>query len=455
MSWSPDGRHIAYVSERWDGKADCYVVDLRTGERRLLTGRSSKRFVYSGFGPLWDARGDAVFLPTDHAVWQLHIATGNAQNLVNVDDRIVDIVSARHGQLAWSPRPGTLLLIVRDTATKRAALVHVGVARGTVTAGEDIPAFFGAGANHAIGAESASVALFARQDASHPTDVWIATGAATSMRRLTRLNPSFDQFELGQARLVHWKRRDGSTAAATVLLPANYVAGRKYPTIVWLYPSSRGSDYVFQFGLWTIPYNMQLLATRGYAVLYPDCQVRFGTPMHDIADEVGRAVDGLAQLGIADTTRLGVMGHSYGGYGVYSVIVQTSRFKAAVLSSGLIDLTAMYGVMREDGVAGGVQHLETGQGRIGAPPWGAPELYVDNSPIYFLDRVQTPMLIEAGLEDPNVPAAQADEAFVGLRRLGKEVTLIKYRGEEHVLKSYTNVTDFWERTLAFFGRKLK
>ena len=454
MSWSPDGRWIAYVSERWDGKADCYVADLQTDERRLLTGRGGKRFIYSGFGPLWDAESEAVFLPTAHALWRMEVETAIAQRLVGVEDQVVDIVSARHGQEVWSPRRGTLVLLTRDSATKRAALVRVDIAHETATAGDELQASFGAGANHAVGAESAPVALFVREDATHPPDLWVATGAWGSARRLTQLNPSFDRLDLGESRLVHWKRRDGSVAAATILLPAGYVAGQKYPTIVWLYPSSKGSDYVFKFGLWAAPFNMQLLASRGYVVLYPDCDVRFGTPMRDILDEVMPAVDRLAQLGITDTTRLGVMGQSYGGYGVYSLVVQTPRFKAAVLSSGLVDLTALYGVMRDDGVAGGVQHLETGQGHIGAPPWGAPERYIENSPIYFLDKIQTPMLIQAGLEDPNVPAAQADEAFVGLRRLGKEVTLIKYSGEEHVLKSYTNVTDFWERVLAFFSHKL-
>lgn len=454
MSWSPDGKWIAYVSERWDGKSDCYVADLRTGERLLLTGERSLRFVYSGLGPLWDDKSAGVFLPTAHAVWRMDVEAATARRLVTVEDQVVDVVSRRHGQRTWWPRPGTLVLVTRDTAAKRAALVQIDVVRGIATEGASLEASFGVGANHAVGADSASVALFVREDATHPPDLWIATGTTISSRRLTRLNPSFDSYGFGHSRLVHWRRDDGTTARGTVLLPSGYIAGRKYPTIVWLYPSSDGSDYVFKFGLWALPFNMQLLATHGYVVLYPDCKVRFGTPMRDILDQVIPAVDRLAELGIADTTRLGVMGHSYGGYGVYSLVVQTDRFKAAVLSSGLVDLTAMYGVMRDDGVAGGVQHLETGQGRIGAPPWAAPELYIRNSPIYFLDRVRTPLLIEAGLEDPNVPAAQADEAFVGLRRLGKEVTLIKYSGEEHVLKSYTNVVDFWQRVLAFFKDEL-
>jgi dipeptidyl aminopeptidase/acylaminoacyl peptidase len=140
---------------------------------------------------------------------------------------------------------------------------------------------------------------------------------------------------------------------------------------------------------------------------------------------VDRAVD----LGIADPERLGVMGHSYGGYSTLSLIVQTTRFKAAVDSAGPANLVSFYGVMHKSGGAGGIGWSETGQGGMIDTPWQVRDRYIENSPLFYLDRVETPLLIVQGTLDLITP--QSDEVFVALRRLGKEVVYAKYAGEDH------------------------
>jgi dipeptidyl aminopeptidase/acylaminoacyl peptidase len=203
--------------------------------------------------------------------------------------------------------------------------------------------------------------------------------------------------------------------------------------------------------------NLQILATRGYAVLLPDTPLKKGTPMFDLLKTVIPGVDRIVDLGIADPDRLGVMGHSYGGYSTLSLITQTTRFRAAVDSAGPGDLISAYGEMDKSGSAGAIGWSETGQGGMVGTPWQYRDRYIENSPLFYLDRVETPLLIVQGELDRAVPPSQAEEVFVGLRRLGKEVVYAKYAGEEHWEGTWSpaNVEDYWTRVLDWFDKHLK
>src|SRR5262249_17458963 len=143
-------------------------------------------------------------------------------------------------------------------------------------------------------------------------------------------------------------------------------------------------------------YNLQMFATRGYAVLYPDITWKPGTVMRGIAEQVLPAVDQLIARGISDPDRLGLVGHSSGGYDVLALLVQTKRFRAAVESNGggVFDLASQFaGTVDQTTSADWV----TKQMGLGAPPWKTPQAYVDNSPAYHLDQITTPLLMLEGL----------------------------------------------------------
>jgi len=200
---------------------------------------------------------------------------------------------------------------------------------------------------------------------------------------------------------------------------------------------------------------VQLLATRGYAVLLPDVPQQLGTPMFDIAKAVLPGVNKVIDMGIADPDRLGLLGHSYGGYSVVSLLVQTKRFKAAVESSGYADLVADYGEMDDRGSAFGVSIEETGQGLMGGSPWAFRERYIENSPIFYLDRIETPLLMIHGTKDTAIAPFLGDELFVGLRRLGRIVEYAKYEGEGHTPTSVANQLDIASRMIRWFDEHLK
>ena len=171
-------------------------------------------------------------------------------------------------------------------------------------------------------------------------------------RQLTRINPQFDRYVMGTVRVIEWETQDGQTLHGALMLPTDYQEGRRYPLVVVVYGGNYSSNKANDFGLLGEGVdNMQLLATRGYAVLSPDTPLKLGTPMTDVAETVILGVDKAVDIGVADPRRLGVMGHSYGGYSTLAVIVQTTRFKAAICRSGISNLVSEYGTMDDTGYA--------------------------------------------------------------------------------------------------------
>jgi dipeptidyl aminopeptidase/acylaminoacyl peptidase len=288
--------------------------------------------------------------------------------------------------------------------------------------------------------------------------LWESDADFRTPRRLTHLNPQFDAYQMGAAQLVHWLSDDGQPLQGTLLLPSDYQQGVCYPLIVWVYGGLLQSDSFDHFGLAaTGPFNMQLLATRGYAVLLPDMPLGVGSPMRDMAKTVLPGVNKVIEMGVADPLRLGVMGHSFGGYSTLALLVETKRFRAAIDASGFADLVANYAAMRRDGTAFGISIEEQGPGSLGGTPWAVRDRYIANSPVFFLDRIETPLLILQGGEDVTVDPFLADELFVDLRRLGKEAEYARYDGEGHspLYWGYANQVDFCNRVIAWFDLHLK
>jgi dipeptidyl aminopeptidase/acylaminoacyl peptidase len=212
-------------------------------------------------------------------------------------------------------------------------------------------------------------------------------------------------------------------------------------------------------------YSPLLLASRGYAVLFPSMPLAprgaKSDPMIDIPKGVMPAIDRAIEVGIADSDRVGVMGASYGGYATYALVTNTRRFKAAVSWAGLTNLVSLYGIIPANYRAGPDAHVplaapeqaESGQERMGAPPWDDLWRYLKNSPIYYVDRIETPILMIHGDVDI-VPIEQDEELFTSLFRLRKRARLVRYWGEWHAIESPANIRDMWTRVFDWFDHYL-
>jgi dipeptidyl aminopeptidase/acylaminoacyl peptidase len=296
------------------------------------------------------------------------------------------------------------------------------------------------------------------EDALHPPDIHVAGGEAMRSRKITQVAPALSNRAFGRGEAIEWRSTDGVTQRGALIYPAGYESGKSYPLIVKVYGGSEISNDLNRFGYAIAPFeNLQIFATRGYAILIADSKVNVGTPMVDLMKTVMPGINKVIEMGVADADRIGVTGHSYGGYSTLSLIVQSPRFKAAVMRAGSGDIFGGYGHLAPDGTNYGLAWAESGQGRMGGHPWEYRERYIENSPVFYLDRVRTPLLIIHGSGDDAVPAFLADQVFTGLRRLGKSVTYLRYEGEGHWegTWSYANQLDALQRVIAWFDRHLK
>jgi dipeptidyl aminopeptidase/acylaminoacyl peptidase len=290
--------------------------------------------------------------------------------------------------------------------------------------------------------------LFTLQNSTAPENIWGLDLQTQKTKQISELNKQTSDFAFGRAELVSWKSTSGDPLKGVLLYPANYEQGKKYPVIFWVYETFSSQLHHFYVHL----YNLQVLANQGYAVFLPDVNFTTGDTSLSYIRSVEPAMDRLLELGVANGN-FGVMGHSFGGYATNAIVTHSKRFKAAVAISGISDWVSFHGL------PGDYFRLsnEKGQGRMGGDLREFPERYVKNSPVFFLNQVETPLMILHGTKDYGVPFSQAEEMYYGLRHLHKTAVLIGYPGEDHLYweTKIQVIKDIWMRILDWFEKYLK
>lgn len=290
----------------------------------------------------------------------------------------------------------------------------------------------------------------------------------SSSRVMVEVNGFAGEIEQGEFRPFRYAGRGGRELTGWMLLPPGYDAGRRYPAVVTAYP---GLAYTAALKpretVRTVSaYNMHLLAARGYVVVYAsvplDQQGRRGEPYEEIGKAVDAAAEAAVATGVVDGGRMAFLGHSFGGYAALVVATRSERFRAVVACAGFGNLASLYGAIdarfRYDERARErllfMTMAESGQFLMGAAPWEDAARYARNSPMTYVERVRTPVMIVQGDQD-YVPVQQGEEFFSALYRQEKEAVFLRYWGEGHVLESPANIEDFWLRMPAWLGRQLE
>jgi len=300
------------------------------------------------------------------------------------------------------------------------------------------------------------------------TYLWVKRRKERRFGNILETNTFLRNIYEGELRKVEYRGLDGQKLNAWIILPFGYEEGKRYPVVAWVYASTVYSDEpppaVFvRMNEGIHPFNLQLLAAHGYLVLLPSMPLKpwgeTNDPYLELTKGVLPAIDKLVDLGIADPGRIGLMGHSYGGYSTYGLITQTTRFRAAVALAGISNLVSWYGTFAGSERYGTFPHedpirIHQGEnGWMGNPPWKDLARYLRNSPINYVERVETPLLIIQGDLD-FVPIQQGEEFFTGLYRQGKRARFIRYWGENHSLDSPANIRDMWQQIYTWFDEFL-
>ena len=273
---------------------------------------------------------------------------------------------------------------------------------------------------------------------------------------ISNANPQQKNYNWGTSELVNWTSLDGIELTGMLIKPENFDPNKKYPMIVNFY--ERSSDGVFNHrapspGRSTINYSFY--TSRGYVIFNPDVQYREGYPGESAYNCVIPGVTSLIEKGFIDKDNIGVQGHSWGGYQIAYLVTKTDIFKAAEAGAPVPNMISAYGGIRWwTGLSRQFQYEHT-QSRIGGTPWEYPQRYIENSPIFNIDKINTPLLVMHNDADGHVPWYQGIEFFVSLRRLGKPSWFLNYNGEPHWPLKLQNRKDFNIRMAQFFDHYLK
>ena len=276
---------------------------------------------------------------------------------------------------------------------------------------------------------------------------WGEGGEGAEPTTLVERNTHLATRDWGERRLIDYTHEDGRALQMAAIFPPGYNPAKRYPTILWVYGgwSPRSVDN-FQFDPHIFaPHNLYTVAARGYVVVIPSIPIPRGEepsePFGAIPGGVLPALDELVRLGIADESRVGVMGHSFGGYTVNALVAQTNRFAAAVSMAGASDLATNHavfdptargwpGIEQDFAYNDGIYETAIGLRR---DPGEDPALYHRNSPLTHVDAITTPLLLIHGELDMRAPLAQPETLYSLLRRRGRPARLLRYWGENHSL----------------------
>ncbi len=274
--------------------------------------------------------------------------------------------------------------------------------------------------------------------------------------QLSDINPQQKDYNWLTAELFKWKAYNGKEATGIVYKPEDFNPKKKYPLICYFYEKLSDNLYNYQSPAPTPSrLNIPFFVSRGYIVLAPDIEYNVGHPGNSAYNYVASGARALVKAGFVDSTKIGIQGQSWGGYQVAYLITRTKLFKAAWAGAPVANMTSAYGGIRwESGLNRQFQY-EKQQSRIGATLWEKPQLYIENSPLFHLNKVQTPLVIMHNDADGAVPWYQGIELFTALKRLGKPVWMLNYNNEAHNLIERRNRKDIQIREQQFFDWQLK
>lgn len=296
--------------------------------------------------------------------------------------------------------------------------------------------------------------LLTRATYSEFPDLRVGT-SITQTTRISDVNPQQKEVSWGTNELVQWQSMDGRTLQGILFKPDGFDPKKQYPMITYFYESlSDGlNSYVAPSGRNVI--NPVVYTSLGYLVFFPDIAYQDGYPGQSALKSIVPGIQSLIARGFVDPKRIGTAGQSWGGYQTAYMITQTNLFAAAFAGAPVANMTSAYGGIRwETGLARAFQYERT-QSRIGGSLWQYPMRFIENSPLFFTDRIETPVLIMSNDADGAVPWYQGIEWFVALRRFGKEAYLLDYNNDGHNPRKRANQKDVDRRMQEFFGHHLK
>ncbi|MEM9324582.1 MAG: prolyl oligopeptidase family serine peptidase [Bacteroidota bacterium] len=491
----------------WEGfpvRTDLYAVNVDTGNRQLIGNgiRGNARVSPGGKYAYWYSLPDSAWFTYSFAAKRTFQVTNNAEVPFYREIHDTPSLPNSYGTMSWTEDDGRLLIYDRydiweihpenqvapinqsgngraeriryryQKADKEERFIEEGQPLLVVGFDEDDKreilyrwhygrkglTKMGEGPYHYSGFVQAAEAenlMFRRENFIDFPDIYRTSLDLKDFQQVSKVNPQQSDYHWGTAEVYSWTSLDGHSLDGLLIKPDNFDPSKKYPLIVNFY--ERSSDGLNRHrppspGRSTISYS--LYASKGYVIFNPDIHYREGYPGESAYNCVIPGVTALIDEGFIDKDRIGVQGHSWGGYQIAHLITKTDIFRCAEAGAPVPNMISAYGGIRWwTGLSRMFQYEQT-QSRIGGTLWEYPMRYIENSPIFNIDKINTPVLIMHNDADGHVPWYQGIEFFVSLRRLGKPSWMLNYQGEPHWPLKKQNKIDFQTRLAQFFDHYL-
>ena len=458
VSFSPAAKYAFGYSS---ADSTWFTYNIASGKRQELTKgkgfydelNDSPNFP-SSYGSAGWTDDDKEFLIYDrYDVWSFNPETGQGERITKGREQGI---TYRYVQLDNEARfidsKGKWLLTTFNSANKHSGYYELNRRNGRGNQLITGPYSYG----RPVMAQDGEHVMFTRQSFEEFPNIHYSDLSFKTSTQISDANPQQGEYNWGTAELVKWTSLDGEELAGMLIKPEDFDPNKKYPMIVNFYEKSSDGLYSHRppaAGRSTISYSFY--TSRGYVIFNPDVNYRIGYPGESSLNSVIPGITSLVEKGFIDKDNIGVQGHSWGGYQIAHLVTKTDIFKAAEAGAPVPNMISAYGGIRWwTGLSRQFQYEHT-QSRIGGTPWEYPSRYIENSPIFNMDKVNTPLLIMHNDGDGHVPWYQGIEMFTALRRLGKPSWFLNYNGEPHWPLKRQNRLDFNIRMAQFFDYYLK
>ena len=287
-------------------------------------------------------------------------------------------------------------------------------------------------------------------------DIYLTDPNFNNSRRISNANPQQDSVYWPSVEHVQWMSYDSVQLEGLVYLPENYDTSRKYPLLIYYYELNSDNLHYYRSPKPSASIiNPIECASNDYIVFIPDIRYKVGYPGRSAYNSIMSGTDFILENFAVDSLKMGLQGQSWGGYQTAQLITMTKRYAAAMAGAPVSNMFSAYGGIRWSSGLNRQFQYEATQSRIGKSIWEAPELYYQNSPIFHLPKVSTPLLIMHNDKDGAVPWYQGIEMYSGMRRLNKPCWMLVYNNDGHNLKKLANKFDLSIRMNQFFNHYLK
>ena len=460
LSPSPGGRYLLFLR---DGQY--WTLETASRKETNITKAAGTSFINresDDTGPNrppygvagWTRDDQAVLLYDKYDIWQV---SSDGSKAVRLTDGAADQVRHRYARVdpdeEFIDTSKPLFVSLFGVWSKKSGYATVNADAGPASVSRLV--FDDKSVSSLARARDADVFAYTVQAYDDAPDVFVAGPALKDARQVTATNPFLSKYAWGKSEVIDYKNARGERLQGALFYPAGYEAGKKYPMVVYLY--EKLSDGVHRF---VAPsdrdyYNASVFTTQGYLLFMPDIVFRPREPGLSVLECVEPAVKRVIAMGVADPARVGVVGHSWGGFDAAYLATHSNVFAASVAGAAITNLVSNYGNHHWSSGIAETDHIETGQQRMQVPLYEDLQAYIRNSAVFNVHNMKTPLMLMTGDADGTVYWHQAVELYNIARRAKKQVVMLAYGGEDHGLRRKANQIDYQRRILQWFGHYLK